>query len=96
MVETFGLQSNSFVGFGAYEWCALKNALHFGFCGPGKGKERLKRVETLYVDVQHFAAVLLPLDSADFHPDGNSQGKRLENSGKQNPKMGFKWLVQPA
>jgi hypothetical protein len=39
MVETFGLQSNPFVGFGAYEWCALENALHFGFCGRGRIKK---------------------------------------------------------
>jgi hypothetical protein len=25
-----------------------------------------------------------------FYPDGNSPGKTLENSGKQNLKMGFK------
>jgi hypothetical protein len=34
--------------------------------------------------------VFLPLLSAGFYPDGNSPGKHLENSGKQNPKMGFK------
>jgi hypothetical protein len=33
---------------------------------------------------------LLPLISTDFYPDGNSPGKHLENSGKQNAKMGFK------
>ena len=76
MVETFGLQSNPFVGFGAYEWCALKNALHFGFCGRGKGKERLKRVEKMYVDVQQFATISLPQESAVFYPDGNSPGKQ--------------------
>jgi hypothetical protein len=33
---------------------------------------------------------LIPLLSTDFHPDGNSRAKLIENSGKQNPKMGFK------
>jgi hypothetical protein len=33
---------------------------------------------------------LLPLTSTGFYPDGNSPGKSMENSGKQNPKMGFK------
>jgi hypothetical protein len=45
------------------------------FLRPGKDKERLKRVAKLYVDLQQVAAVLLPLDSADFHqmeiPEGN-------------------------
>jgi hypothetical protein len=44
----------------------------------------------MYVDLQQFAAVLLPRESVIFHPDGNSPGKYMENSGKQNPKMGFK------
>ena len=30
------------------------------------------------------------LTSTGFYPDGNSPGKSVENSGKQNPKMGFK------
>ena len=57
----------------------------------------------MYVDLQQFAAVLLPLGSAIFYPNGNSLGKTLENSGKQIPKNGvqvppraeiavFKWL----
>jgi hypothetical protein len=44
----------------------------------------------MYVDLQQFAAFLFPLPSTVFHADGNSLGKALENSGKQNPKMGFK------
>ena len=41
----------------------------------------------MYVDLQQFAAVLLPLFSTLMEiPQGNT----LENSGKQNPKMGFK------
>ena len=44
----------------------------------------------MYVDLQQFAAVLLPLESAIFYPNGNSPGNTMENSGKQNPKMGFK------
>ena len=44
----------------------------------------------MYVDLQQFAAVLLPLESAVFYPNGNSPGNTMENSGKQNPKMGFK------
>jgi hypothetical protein len=34
--------------------------------------------------------IFFPLDSVVFYPDGNSQGNIMENSGKQNPKMGFK------
>jgi hypothetical protein len=44
----------------------------------------------MYVDLQQFAAVLLPLGSAIFYPNGNSLGNTMENSGKQNPKTGFK------
>ena len=40
--------------------------------------------------VRRFATVFLPQESAVFYPDENSPGKNLENSGKQNPKMGFK------
>ena len=40
--------------------------------------------------VRRFATVSLPQEFAVFYPDGNSQGKHLENSGKQNPKKGFK------
>jgi hypothetical protein len=43
-----------------------------------------------YVDLQQFAAILLPPESAIFYPDGNLRGKTMENSGKQNPKTGFK------
>jgi hypothetical protein len=34
--------------------------------------------------------LLLPLTSTGFYLDGNSPGKYMENSGKQNAKMGFK------
>jgi hypothetical protein len=44
----------------------------------------------MYVDLQQFAAILLPPESAIFHPDGNFRGNTMENSGKQNPKTGFK------
>jgi hypothetical protein len=44
----------------------------------------------MYVDLQQFAAVLLPLESAIFYPDDNLQGNTMENRGKQNPKTGFK------
>jgi hypothetical protein len=44
----------------------------------------------MYVDRLQFTTVLLPLLSAGYYPDGNSQGNTMENSGKQNPKMGFK------
>jgi hypothetical protein len=40
--------------------------------------------------VQQFATVFLPRESAVFYPDGKSPGNTMENSGKQNPKMGFK------
>jgi hypothetical protein len=40
--------------------------------------------------VCRFATVFLPQESAVFYPDGNSLGKNLENSGKWNPKKGFK------
>jgi hypothetical protein len=43
----------------------------------------------VYVDRPQFATLLLPLTSTGFYPDGNSRNT-LENSGKQNPKMGFK------
>jgi hypothetical protein len=42
------------------------------------------------VDLQQFATVLLPQESAVFYPDENSPWKSLENSGKQSPKTGFK------
>ena len=41
-------------------------------------------------NVRRLAAVLLPLESAILYPNGNSPGNTMENSGKQNPKMGFK------
>jgi hypothetical protein len=44
----------------------------------------------MYVDLQQFAAVLLPAASAVFHTDGSFLGDAMENSGKQNPKTGFK------
>ena len=44
----------------------------------------------MYVDLQQFAAILLPRESAIFFPVGNFRGKTLENSGKQNPETGFK------
>ena len=40
--------------------------------------------------LQQFATVFLPQESAVFYPDGNSPGNTIENSGKQNPGMGFK------
>jgi hypothetical protein len=57
---------------------------------PAEGRRRSEHIETLYVDRPQFATLLLPPISTDFYPDGNSPGKTLENSGKQNPKMGFK------
>jgi hypothetical protein len=57
---------------------------------PGKGKESSKHIEILYVDRPQFATLLLPPSSTGFYPDGILPGKTLENSGKQNPKMGFK------
>ena len=44
----------------------------------------------MYVDLQQFAAVLLPLPSTVFHADGISLGNAMEISGKQSPKTGFK------
>jgi hypothetical protein len=44
----------------------------------------------MYVDLQQFAANLLPRESAIFHPDGKLRGNIMENSGKQNPETGFK------
>jgi hypothetical protein len=32
----------------------VQNALYYGFDGRGKGKEKLKRVEKMYVDLQQF------------------------------------------
>jgi hypothetical protein len=49
-------------------------------------KTHIKNVRGLTKKDQTFASAL----STDFHPDGNSLGKHMENSGKQNPKMGFK------
>jgi hypothetical protein len=40
--------------------------------------------------LQQLAAVLLPLPSTVFHAHGNFPGSAMENSGKPNPKMGFK------
>ena len=57
---------------------------------PVKRQELSKHIETLYVDRPQFATLWLPLTSTGFYPDGNSPGKYMENSGKQNPKMGFK------
>ena len=42
----------------------------------------LKRTKIMYVDLQQFATLFLPQESAVFYPDGNSPGKNLENSGK--------------
>jgi hypothetical protein len=36
----------------------------------------------MYVDLQQFAAILLPPESAIFYPDGNFRGNTMENSGK--------------
>ena len=41
-------------------------------------------------ELSSFAAILLPPESAHFYPDGNFRGNTMENSGKQNPEMGFK------
>ena len=41
----------------------------------GKGKERLKREEKMYVDQLQLTTVLLPLLSATFYPQLNSPGK---------------------
>src|ERR1700722_17801951 len=57
---------------------------------PRERQESSQHIETLYVDRPQFATLLLPLTSTGFYPDGNSPGKSMENSGKQNPKMGFK------
>ena len=57
---------------------------------PWKGRERSKHIENLYVDPPQNATLLLPPTSTGFYADGNSPRKTLENSGKQNPKMGFK------
>jgi hypothetical protein len=43
-----------------------------------------------YLDLQQFAAILLPLPSTVFHAEGNCLGNTMENSGKQNPKTWFK------
>ena len=65
----------------------LKNPL---FPQAETGTKLLKRRKNLYVDLQQFATLFLPQESAVFSPDGNSPGNTMENSGKQNPKMGFK------
>ena len=52
------------------------------FDGRGKGNERSKRAGKMYVDLQHFATVSLPHESAVVYPDGTSPGKTMENSGK--------------
>jgi hypothetical protein len=57
---------------------------------PVERRQPSKHIENLYVDRPQFTTHLLPLTSTGFHPDGNSPGKYMENSGKQNPKMGFK------
>jgi hypothetical protein len=57
---------------------------------PWKCKEPSKHIETLYLEPPQKTTLLLPPNSTGFYPDGNSPGKTLENSGKQNPKMGFK------
>jgi hypothetical protein len=44
----------------------------------------------LYVDLQQFATLFLPQESAVFSPDGNSLGNTMENSGNENPEKGFK------
>jgi hypothetical protein len=60
---------------------------------PGKGKESSKHIEILYVDRPQFATLLLPPSSTGFYPDGILPGKNLENSGKQNPKMGSSFVT---
>jgi hypothetical protein len=44
----------------------------------------------MYVDLQHFATVSLPQESAVFYTDGIPPEKTMENSAKQNPESGFK------
>jgi hypothetical protein len=44
----------------------------------------------LYVGRLQLTTIFFPLDAAVFYPDGNSAGKTMEKSGKQNPKTGFK------
>jgi hypothetical protein len=60
----------------------IKNALYYGFYGRGKVKERLKRAEKMYVDLQLFP----------FHKNSPfstlmaiSQDNAVENSGKECP-----------
>jgi hypothetical protein len=66
------------------------NTSHYELDTERKGRRRSKHIENLYVDRPQFATLLLPLTSTGFYPDGNSRGKHMENSGKQNPKMGLK------
>jgi hypothetical protein len=71
--------------------CPPQNRVILGFFKSlGKGKELSKHIKTLYVDSPQKTTLLLPSSSTGFYADGNSAGKRMENSGKQNPKMGFK------
>jgi hypothetical protein len=64
----------------------IKNAFSWDFHHPKMIKTHIKNVR----DLNKKAKLLLPLLSTDFYPDGNSQGNTMENSGKQNPKRGFK------
>jgi hypothetical protein len=40
--------------------------------------------------VRRLTTIFFPLDSVVFYPNGKSPGNSMENSGKQNPEMGFK------
>jgi hypothetical protein len=44
--------------------------------------QRIQLIQNVYVDLQQFAAILLPPESAIFYPDGNFLGNTMENSGK--------------
>ena len=60
------------------------------FISPAKGRERPIHIKNVYLEPPQKTTLLLPLTSTGFYPDGNSPGKTLENSGKQNPEMEFK------
>src|ERR1700730_841599 len=84
--------------------CLKTRVIPVFFQIPWKGKKSSKHIEILYVDRSQFATLLLPLTSTGFYPDGNSLGKSMENSGKQNPKIkpsatirnGYKGLLPEA
>jgi hypothetical protein len=59
-------------------------------------RKRAALVQTGYLEntaknfVRRLTTILFPLDSVVFYPNGKSPGNSMANSGKQNPKMGFK------